>query len=244
MTVSDNPSERASRGAFLLRRLHSLSGVVPLGAFLVEHLWTNAAALGGRARFDAAVAEIQAIPALPLVELFGIVLPLFFHAIFGVVLATRGSPNPGAYPFTRNWMYVLQRITGVVVFVFVMAHLWEYRVQKWLFGMDASAFHPTLEAHLSWTWLGVPWIAIGYLLAIAAAVFHLANGLVTFCMSWGITVGRAAQRRAAFLFGGLGLGLYLLATTTVLHLATGTRFLPGLAPPDASPACGPSASPR
>lgn len=225
----------SSRAAFLLRRLHSLSGVVPLGAFLAEHLWTNAAALGGRARFDAAVAEIQAIPALPLVELFGIVLPLFFHAIYGVVLATRGSPNAGAYPFTRNWMYVLQRITGVVVFVFVMAHLWEYRVQKWLFGMDASAFHPTLEAHLSWTWLGVPWIAIGYLLAVAAAVFHLANGLVTFCMSWGITVGRPAQRRAAFLFGTLGLLLYVLSTLTILQLATGTTFLPSPSDPTCPP---------
>jgi succinate dehydrogenase / fumarate reductase, cytochrome b subunit len=235
--VSD--STTPSRAGFFLRRLHSLSGVVPLGAFLVEHLWTNAAALAGPARFDRAVAEIQAIPALPLVEIFGIVLPLVFHAVYGVVIATRGSANPGAYPFTRNWMYVLQRVSGVVVFVFVMGHLWEYRVQKWLFGMDASAFHPTLEAHLSWTWFGVPWIAIGYLVGIAAAVFHLANGLATFCMSWGITVGRAAQRRAAFLFGSLGLVLYLLATATVLHLATGTRFVPGLEPREETPPCGP-----
>lgn len=215
-----------NRRAFVLRRLHSLSGVVPLAGFLAEHLWTNAAALGGHARFDHAVAQIQTLPALPLVELFGVFLPLLFHAGYGIVVALQGSANPGAYPYARNWLYVLQRVSGVVVLVFVLAHLWELRVQKWLFGMSAAAFYPKLEAHLAWTWAGVPWIAIGYLIGISAAVFHLANGLVTFCMAWGITVGRAAQRRAAWLFGVAGFGLFVLALATVLRFATGSALVP------------------
>lgn len=232
-----SPAANATRRAFVLRRLHSLSGVVPVGVFLVEHLWTNAAALGGQARFDEAVARIQAMPALPLVEILGIFAPLAFHAGYGVWIATRGSANAGAYPYTRNWMYVLQRVSGVVVLAFVLGHLWEFRVQKWLFGMSASAFYPQLEAHLAWTAFGVPWIALGYLLGLAASVFHLANGLVTFCMSWGITVGRAAQRRAAWLFGLGGLALFGLAVATVLRLATGTTLLPGL-DHEPTPACG------
>jgi succinate dehydrogenase/fumarate reductase cytochrome b subunit (b558 family) len=209
----------------------------------MEHLWTNAAMLGGQARFDAEVARIQAIPALPLVEIGGIFAPLAFHAVYGVWIATRGSANPSAYPFARNWMYVLQRVSGVVVLLFVLGHLWEIRVQKWLFGMSVSSFYPTLEAHLSSTTFGIPWIALGYLLGIAASVFHLANGLVTFCMSWGITVGRASQRRAARLFGALGAALFVLATLTVLKLATGMNLLPGDdGETEPAPACGPSAA--
>ena len=233
----DQRAETRSRRHFVLRRLHSLSGVVPVGVFLMVHLWTNARAVYGRDAFGHAVGEIQSTPMLAWVELFAIFLPLAFHAVYGVVIAAQGSANVGRYAFTRNWMYVLQRVSGVVVLAFVLGHLWEFRVQKWLFGMSASAFYPQLEAHLAWTAFGVPWIALGYLLGLAASVFHLANGLVTFCMSWGITVGRAAQRRAAWLFGLGGLALFGLAVATVLRLATGTILLPGL-DREPTPACG------
>lgn len=226
--VSHEGQASGSRRAFLLRRLHSLTGVVPVGIFLIEHLWTNAAALGGQRRFDAAVARIQELPALPFVEIFGVFLPLAFHAIYGVWIAMRGSANAGAYPFTRNWMYVLQRVSGIVILAFVVGHLWEFRVQKWLFGMSTAAFYPKLEAHLSSTQWGVPWIAIGYLLGIAASVFHLANGLVTSCIAWGITIGRAGQRRAAWLFGIFGVVLFTLATLTLVRLATGSTVMPWL----------------
>lgn len=212
--------------AFLLRRLHSLSGVVPVGIFLVEHLWTNAAALGGQEPFARAVARIQALPLLPVLEVFGIFLPLAFHAGYGVVLARRSSPNASRYAYPKNWLYVLQRVSGFVVLAFVLLHLWELRVQTWLFGMSTEAFYTTLSAHLSWTWSGVPLIAIGYLVGVAASVFHLANGLVGFCMTWGITTSRPAQRRAGIVFGALGACLFVLGTATVLGLATGSRLLP------------------
>jgi succinate dehydrogenase / fumarate reductase, cytochrome b subunit len=209
---------------FLLRKIHSLSGVVPLGVFLCEHLWTNASALGGRARFDHAVDEIQRMPFLPLIEVVGIFLPLMFHAVYGVMLARESKPNVGAYDYTRNWLYVLQRVSGVIVFVFVMAHLWEYRVQKWLFGMDASSFYGTMEAHFSSTKWGIPWVALGYVLGLAAATFHFANGLWGFAVSWGLTISRRAQARVGVASAALGIGLFLIGTMTVIAMASGSRF--------------------
>lgn len=209
---------------FLLRRLHSLTGVVPVGVFLCEHLWTNASVLGGRRPFDEAVLAIQRLPFLPLIELFGIFLPLSFHALYGIVLAREGKANVGSYGYTRNWLYVLQRVTGVVVFVFVMAHLWEYRVQRWLFGMDASSFYGTMEAHFSSTRWGVPWIALGYVVGLGAATFHLANGLWGFCVSWGLATSRRAQARIGWATTALGVMLFVLGTMTVMTMATGSRF--------------------
>ena len=220
-TVAD---ERASKRAFVLKKLHSLSGVVPVGVFLVEHLWTNAKALQGEDAFAAAVGDIQSLPYLPLIEIFGIFLPLAFHSFYGVVLALSGKPNALKYRYTRNWLYVLQRVSGLVAFLFIAYHLYEFRIQKWLFGMRTDAFYGTLSAHLSSTTSGVPWLAIFYLIGILAVVFHFANGLWGVLFSWGVTVTRAAQRRSAYACAALGLALFLLGANTVLYFATGTRF--------------------
>jgi succinate dehydrogenase/fumarate reductase cytochrome b subunit (b558 family) len=232
---------RANRRAYLLKKLHSLSGVVPVGVFFVEHLWTNSKALQGEGAFTQAVADIQALPYLPLIEIFGIFLPLAFHALYGVVLALAGQPNVRLYRYGRNWLYVLQRVSGGVAFVFIGWHLWEFRIHKWLFGMRADAFYGELSAHLSSTTAGVPWLALFYVIGILAASFHFANGIWGFLFSWGVTVTRASQRRSALACGALGVALFLLGTNTVLYFATGTRFyLPNdVVSKGQAAACGP-----
>jgi succinate dehydrogenase/fumarate reductase cytochrome b subunit (b558 family) len=211
----------------LLKRLHSITGVVPLGVFLAEHLWTNSKALQGADAFTGAVNEIQALPYLPLIEIFGIFLPLAFHSLYGVYLATRGRQNALQYRYAKNWLYFLQRVSGVLALAFIVYHLTEFRLQKLLYGMQAESFYQTLEAHLSSTYAGVPWLALLYLSGIAATVFHFANGLSSFCISWGITVTRAAQRRATIACWAIGLVLFGLGANTVLFFATGSRFYLG-----------------
>jgi succinate dehydrogenase/fumarate reductase cytochrome b subunit (b558 family) len=216
--------ENANRRAFVLKKLHSLSGLVPVGVFFVEHLWTNSKALQGESAFTQAVADIQALPYLPLIEIFGIFLPLAFHAVYGVVIALTGKPNVTSYRYGRNWLYLLQRVSGLVTFVFIGYHLYEYRIQKWLFGMRSEAFYGALSAHLSTTTASVPWLALFYLVGITAASFHFANGLWGFLFSWGITRTRASQRRSAYACAALGVLLFLLGANTVLYFATGSRF--------------------
>lgn len=231
----------ADRRAFFAKRLHSLTGIAPVGLFLMAHLWTNAAALAGPRAFAQGVDEIQRIPLLPLVEIFGIFLPLAYHAFYGVWLALAGRPNPGTYAYARNWLYVMQRVTGFVAFAFIVLHLWEFRVQKWLFGMSHDLFYTKLTEHLAWTWHGVPLIAFGYLLGVAASVFHLANGLATASITWGLTASRTAQTRAAVGFGALGVVLFVMGTATVLGLATGSLLLPERNGPNTAP-CGSASS--
>lgn len=212
-----------SRRPFLLRKLHSLTGVLPVGGFLVFHLWTNAKALQGQQRFDDAVADISHMPYVPLLEA-GILLPLFFHAIYGVKLAIEGRPNVGPYTFSRNWMYVMQRVTGILAFLFIGFHLYEYWWQKVAGKMAADQFYPALCRNMSETPGGVPIVALVYLVGLAASTFHFANGLWGFCFSWGITVSRRAQRMSATAFGLVGLFVFLLGANTVVYFATGARF--------------------
>lgn len=214
------------RRRFVLRKLHSLSGLVPVGVFMLVHLWTNAKALRGQSAFDEAVGEINHLPFLPVLEA-GILLPLAFHAGYGIKLALEARPNVGAYPSARNWMYTLQRVTGIVALFFILFHLWEFRVQKALGAMPISAFYPTLCAHLSSTVAGVPLVALVYLVGLAASVFHFANGLWGFLCSWGITLTLRSQRLGALFAGALGLAVFVLGVNTTLYFATGSRvFVP------------------
>jgi succinate dehydrogenase/fumarate reductase cytochrome b subunit (b558 family) len=213
-----------SRRPFLLRKLHSLTGALPVGGFLLFHLWTNSKALQGQERFDAAVTEINHTPYLRLVEFGVILLPLAFHAFYGVILAVGGKPNTGAYTYSRNWMYTLQRVTGLLAFAFIGFHLWEYWGQKLVGKMTSDQFYPVLCANMSATIKGVPVVALVYILGIAAAVFHFANGLWGFCFSWGITVSRRSQQAAATVFGLVGIAVFLLGANTAIYFATGSRL--------------------
>jgi succinate dehydrogenase / fumarate reductase cytochrome b subunit len=218
---------------------------VPVGVFLILHLWSNSKALQGEDAFTGAVNRTEGLPYLPLIEIFGLFLPLAYHSLYGVYLALQGKQSSLRYRGARNWVYSLQRLCGMLALAFILYHLGEFRVQKWLFGMPASAFYQTLEAHLSSTYWGVPWAALFYLAGVAATVFHFASGLAGIGVSWGVTLTQAAQRRANVACWALGLVLFGLGANTVLFLATGSKlFASSETLPHARAIAAPSSPPR
>ncbi len=201
---------RLSR-TFVLRKLHQLSGIVPLGLFLLEHFYTNSKALNGAADFNKAVIELQSIPYILLVEIGGIFIPLIYHAVYGLVITVEARPNNLAYPYPRNWFYLVQRITGVILFFFITFHLLHFR-----FGMFPG-LNPDAVAHnagkafeiVAGDLRSVP-IFIVYLIGITATVWHLANGIWLFLVDWGITIGERAQRLTGYACIGFGVVLLLV----------------------------------
>ncbi len=164
-------------------------------------------------------------PYLVLGEVGLLYLPLLYHAAYGIKIALEGRPNVGAYGHSRNWAYVLQRVTGVIALIYIAVHFWQFRLQMLLGRMVLDDLYPKLCASLSSTsTAGIPLVAIGTLLGIAACVFHLANGLWGFCVTWGITVSRSAQRIAGGVCGALGVLLFLVAAHTVIYFATGAAL--------------------
>ena len=57
-------SSKATRpdSSYLLRKLHSFTGLLPVGAFLAEHFWSNSAALVSPAKYDQVSQDLQTIP--------------------------------------------------------------------------------------------------------------------------------------------------------------------------------------
>ncbi len=99
---------RAGQGnSFLLRKLHSLTGIVPIGAFLIEHLISNFEALKGPAAYGAQVKFLNGLPFVRVLEWVFIFMPILYHALYGVYITFRGRQNVNVYPWAGNWMYLI-----------------------------------------------------------------------------------------------------------------------------------------
>src|SRR6266853_2294744 len=90
--------------SYLLRKLHSFTGVLPVGAFLAEHFWSNSAALVSPEKYNTVSQELQTIPFRVFVEWAFIFLPILFHGGYGVYISLRGESNVSQYPWVKNWL--------------------------------------------------------------------------------------------------------------------------------------------
>ncbi|WP_028987777.1 succinate dehydrogenase cytochrome b558 subunit [Thermicanus aegyptius] len=180
-----------SDGQFVNRRLHSLLGIIPIGLFLIEHLVSNYSATGGPEKFNQTVSFIQSLPFLVFLEIFLIFIPILFHGIYGVYIAFQAKHNVNQYGYFRNVMFLLQRVTGLITLVYIGWHVWETRIQSAFFGAEVNF-------DMMKNILSNPWMVAFYVVGILSATFHFSNGIWSFLVSWGITVGPRAQRVSTY----------------------------------------------
>ncbi|WP_027092372.1 succinate dehydrogenase cytochrome b558 subunit [Cohnella thermotolerans] len=179
-----------SGNSYYSRKLHSLLGVIPLGLFFIEHALTNYSAFeGGKEKFLDSVHGLHDLPLIFFLEMFIIWLPILFHGVYGLYLAFTSNLNVGRFNYGRNWAFALQRITGVITFIFVIWHVWQTRIQVAL----GNTTYDELGEHMH-SIVTQPGYFTLYFIAVLAAVFHFSNGLWAFLVSWGITIGPRAQR--------------------------------------------------
>ncbi|MDT5294784.1 MAG: succinate dehydrogenase / fumarate reductase, cytochrome b subunit [Acidobacteriota bacterium] len=195
---------------FVFRKLHQLTGIVPLGFFLLEHFYTNSKAMTGAGDFNNAVKDLQSIPYVIFVEIVGIFIPLIYHAVYGLFITWEARPNNLTYPYPRNWFYTIQRVTGMILFFFITFHVLNFR-----FGLIPGlnelsvAEHPTQGFDIVSREFANPFIFAVYLVGITATVWHLANGIWLFAVDWGVVIGERAQRLTGY--ACIAIGLLLLA---------------------------------
>ena len=178
---------------FLWRRLHSLLGVIPVGLFLVFHLSLNFTAVGGEDVYNDSVGVMELVPHALLLAMEWIIIyiPLMFHAFYGIYIAFTARHNVKRFSTFRNWMFALQRFTGILLVIFVAWRIFQTRVQK-AFGAEVD-FNMMVEI------VDNPWMMGFYIVGILSATFHLANGIWSFLVSWGITQSPSSQRVATYI---------------------------------------------
>ena len=177
------------RYEFAIRRLHSLTGLVPVGAFLFVHFVTNVSILDGAATFQSRVDQIHSLGPVTLlaVEWSCIFLPILFHGLIGLIIVARGKRNLFNYPYVGNFRYTLQRWTGVIALAFILWHVFHTRgwfVSPWwlehvtrpLGGGTFDARHAAATAATAIQSSAL--VATAYAVGVLASVYHLSNGAV------------------------------------------------------------------
>ncbi|MEO1009417.1 MAG: hypothetical protein AAFX79_12720 [Planctomycetota bacterium] len=231
---------------FLLRRLHSLTGILPIGVFLIAHLVTNSSlawgrfglrgkgegltvAEGGVKYFQHEVTYInESVPHLLLIEIT-LWVSIAFHSILGIYYATTGRANVARYGYQDNWRYTLQRWSGYIGILFVFYHVatlrwgWTWLVPggtKWSHSFSASTLAAAIQGSPEgWTLAGIG-VAVLYMLGVTMLVFHFANGMWTAAITWGLTISANAQRRWGVACAGLGAMLMLAAWSSLFAAMT------------------------
>ena len=206
MAKARGPSASAAGTRGLARRLHSVAGIVPLGVFLVVHLATNASALRGADAYNAMATRMQSLTLVIAAEVLLIAVPLFFHGIYGLFMMAEEAPAGGP---SRRHLVTAQRVTGLVLFGFVLFHLWTARLVQ-------IHDHESLDLfHLMQAALSRPVIHAAYLAGVLSATFHLGAGLYTFAEAWGLATSLRARRAVAFVSGLLFVGLSVVGLSTL-----------------------------
>jgi succinate dehydrogenase / fumarate reductase, cytochrome b subunit len=198
------PSAAAQpKTSYLLDKLHSLSGVIPIGIFLLEHFFENSYALVSPGKYNYVAGKLETIPWRVPVEFLFIWLPFLFHGCYGGYIWWKGKSSALGHPWMANWMYTLQRWTGIIAFLYIGWHVWTERFLthgKTTYGEVAQT-------------MSNPWHVAIYVVGVLAASFHLGNGLWNFACKWGIAVTVRSQRAAAWF------GAFVAVVFTVVGVA-------------------------
>ncbi|MFD1781074.1 MULTISPECIES: succinate dehydrogenase cytochrome b558 subunit [Fredinandcohnia] len=198
----------AGNREFFNRRLHSLLGVIPVGVFLIVHLMANNFATRGEEAFNNAAGFMGNLPFRILLEVVIIYLPLLFHAIYGLYIAFTAKNNVSRYGFFRNWMFFLQRISGIITLIFVAWHVWETRIA---YALGRAEVNFQMMENI----LDSPAMLIFYLVGVISTIFHFSNGLWSFAVSWGLTITPRSQQIATYVTIIIFIALSIVGVTTL-----------------------------
>jgi succinate dehydrogenase / fumarate reductase cytochrome b subunit len=209
------------RHEFVIRRLHSITGLLPVGGYLAFHLATNAAVIDGAETYQRRANQIHAVGPTTLffLEWCLVLLPILFHALVGMVIVSRGKRNLLRYPFAGNIRYTLQRITGVAAFAFILWHVFQMRgwcaVPWWTehvtrrLGGARFEYQNAAET-ASKVISSSAWVIAAYVAGVVVSVYHFGNGIWTVGTTWGVWTSPAAQRRANYPCAAVGIVLLLI----------------------------------
>lgn len=207
---------RAGQGnSFFWRKLHSLTGIVPIGAFLIEHIISNFETLNGPLAYAKQVLFLNSLPLVRVLEWTLIFIPLAYHAFYGVFIAIRGRSNVNVYPWAGNWMYLSQRITGIIALLYIGYHVWSQRFH----GVSLPE-HPGAAFHKVQVELSNPWILAVYVIAMIATTWHFAYGIWLFAAKWGITPGDKARKKFGYVCAVFGIALCLMGLASIYAVVT------------------------
>ncbi|MFZ4506854.1 MAG: hypothetical protein ACOYON_04065 [Fimbriimonas sp.] len=203
--------------SFFWHKVHSITGIIPVGFYMLQHLTLNTFTLAGPERFNGVIHFFETLPShiLLALEVVAIWTPLVFHAVYGLFIVGRSQPNAFTqkYGWSQNRMYSFQRWSGIFIFFFLIYHVLSTTGAKYTQGAETilyDAWQTKLTDH------GYIFFVV-YLLGILASAYHLSYGVWNFAIRWGITISEEAQLRVQ----KFALGMFIVVTLMGWSALTG-----------------------
>lgn len=210
-------SVKSLQSDFFLRRLHSLTGLAPIGIFLVFHLFANSTALVSAENYNGVIDFLRSLPFVEAIEVLVLYLPIAFHGLYGIIINTTARPNQWQYSHIENWRYIFQRLTGAIALVYITYHVLQFKLVEDLDynyvakTLASQQLIPGIAAIPYLNPFSVYWF---YVISLIAINYHFANGLWGFCITWGITIGKKSQELMSYV------AIVVFAALTYIGLAT------------------------
>jgi succinate dehydrogenase / fumarate reductase cytochrome b subunit len=220
-TETSSASRVHNHKEWVAKRIHSFVGIVPLGIYVILHLARNLTSLQGPEAFDNAILSTWSKPINYVWVVLLVYLPLIYHAGYGIKLTLSGEKTSIVkYPNFQNVRYLFQRLSALGMLGFLFAHIFLTRAHVSMGWLQDAATNPA--GQVTYNYFATHFTdwskgtAIVYALGILATVYHLANGVATFCISWGITTGAKAQRRAEYIALVFGLLTFAMGMAAIV----------------------------
>jgi len=154
-----------------------------LGFFLLFHLIGNSFIFGGRKAFDLYAERLHSLgPLIPVLE-GGLAILFLTHIVIAVILFFENrAARPIRYASYRsikpeNWSARTMPWTGVVIFVFLLVHLVNFKL----------GVRPSSETLMVERILRNPGYALLYLAGFASLTLHISHGFWSMFQSLGIS---------------------------------------------------------
>jgi succinate dehydrogenase / fumarate reductase cytochrome b subunit len=103
---------------------------------------------------------LEQVPYIWAIEIMFILVPIAFHGILGLFIIYWGDINAQrpALGWYENWAYVLQRVTGFLLFFLIIIHIWQTYLVKMdlkLHGQHFDIFGTMqrLFTNPAWVWV-------------------------------------------------------------------------------------------
>lgn len=206
-----------SKENYFWHKVHSLTGIVPVGFYMLQHLSLNSFTIAGPDRFNGVIHFFESLPKhlLLTMEVVAIWLPLLFHAIYGLFIVNRGEQNyfQSKYKWSQNRMYTLQRWSGLFLFLFLAYHVATTTIAKYIAGTSTGIEYAAWQQNLT---ANGYILFVVYLVGVLVASYHLSYGVWNFCIRWGITVSETAQMRIQKFALGMFVAVTLLGWTALV----------------------------
>ncbi|WP_394824244.1 succinate dehydrogenase [Pendulispora albinea] len=203
---------QSSGATFFRARIGSLLAFLPLGVWSVVHIWNNLSAFQGADAWEKSVTS-YAHPAAQVITAIVVLLPLVIHTIWGIGRLLSARPNNVRYGFYTNLKYAIQRLSAIGLLGFLGAHLWLAMIRPRFVEGHAEKFADiSHEMHFH-----TPTLVV-YVLGVLGVAYHLANGLHTFAMGWGVVASKRALKKLEWVILGFFVLLLLMGWGAVYAL--------------------------